>query len=251
MSKSEDQTEESSVENVETGASGAVEAGPESGQGAAEVPQESKDGPPTDGNSPQENSSESADPPESGSSVDEAGDDTTDETVAESESVTVESLQKDLDDASVQVTKFKDLALRAEAEMQNVRRRASKDLENAHKYGLDKLVQNLLPVIDALEKAVESADSSEDESQSIAEGVALCLKMLLDVLSRDGVEVVDPLGEPFDPNVHQAVSMVENPDAEPNSVVTVIQKGYTLNKRLVRPAMVMVSKSAPKIDETA
>ena len=145
-----------------------------------------------------------------------------------------------------EVAKFKDMALRSEAEMENVRRRASRDVENAHKFGSEKLIQNLLPVIDSLEKGIESAEqvSGEDgANKAIVEGMSLCLKMLVDVLIKQGLSVVDPSGEPFDPNLHQAMSMVENPDMEPNSVVAVMQKGYTLNDRLVRPAMVMVSKA--------
>ena len=147
--------------------------------------------------------------------------------------------------AQEEADKFKDLALRAEAEMENVRRRAARDVENAHKFGQEKFVKDLLPVIDSLEKAEESAGQAIEEgaNKAIAEGVGLCLKMLQDVLQKSGVGIVDPAGEPFDPNLHQALSTVENPDVEPNSVVAVIQKGYTLNDRLVRPAMVMVSKA--------
>ncbi|MBT3734585.1 MAG: nucleotide exchange factor GrpE, partial [Gammaproteobacteria bacterium] len=152
--------------------------------------------------------------------------------------------------------KFRDAALRAEAEMQNVRRRASKDVEHAHKFGAEKLIQNLLPVVDSLEKALESSELVKDLDQdhsakAVLDGVGLCHKMFLDTLGKENVAVVDPHGEPFDPNLHQAMSMVENPDMEPNSVVAVIQKGYQLNGRLVRPAMVMVSKGvSPSIDET-
>lgn len=165
----------------------------------------------------------------------------------------IESLTAKLEAASEEVTKFKDAALRAEAEMQNLRRRSSIDLENAHKFALEKFIQNLLPVIDSLEKGIESAEQASEEgsNKAIVEGIGLCHKMLLDVMGKEKCEVVNPEGEPFDPNLHQAMSMVENPDVEPNSVVAVVQKGYTLNGRLVRPAMVMVSKPAPKIDETA
>ncbi|MBV1879949.1 MAG: nucleotide exchange factor GrpE [Pseudomonadales bacterium] len=167
-------------------------------------------------------------------------------------SANIAELQAALEKASVDVANYKDMALRAEAEMQNVRRRASKDLEKAHKFGIEKLLQNILPVVDSLEKAVESAQQSADENnKAIVEGVGLCQKMLVDILIKEGVEVIDPMGEPFDPNVHQAMSMVENPEVEPNSVIAVIQKGYSLKGRLIRPAMVMVSKSSPKIDETA
>jgi molecular chaperone GrpE len=159
-----------------------------------------------------------------------------------------------LQKASEEVEGFKDAALRAQAEMENVRRRSAKDLENAHKYGLERFVNNLLPVIDSLEKAIESGAQAEQEgaNKAVIEGVGLCHKMLVDVLIKEGVVVVDPMGEPFDPNVHQAMSVVENPDVEPNSVVAVVQKGYTLNERLVRAAMVMVSKDvSPQIDEKA
>ncbi len=166
-------------------------------------------------------------------------------------------LFKDAENAREEAAKFRDAALRAEAEMQNVRRRASKDVEHAHKFGAEKLIQNLLPVIDSLEKALESSELVKDLDQdhsakAVLDGVGLCHKMFLDTLGKENVAVVDPHGEPFDPNLHQAMSMVENPDMEPNSVVAVIQKGYQLNGRLVRPAMVMVSKGvSPAIDETA
>jgi molecular chaperone GrpE len=145
-----------------------------------------------------------------------------------------------------EAAKYRDVALRAEAEMENVRRRAARDVEHAHKFGIEKLIQNILPVIDSLEKGIESAEqASADEgaTKAIIEGMNLCLKMLTEVLVTEGLSIVDPSGEPFNPNLHQAMSMVENPDMEPNSVVAVMQKGYTLNERLVRPAMVMVSKA--------
>jgi len=146
--------------------------------------------------------------------------------------------------AKSEAEKYRDMALRAEAEMQNLRRRSERDVQNAHKFGAERLIQNLLPVVDSLEKAVEAsqqAETAEDDPQ--LEGLKLCLKLFTDVLTKEGIEVVDPLGQPFDPNVHEALSMIENPDMEPNSVMAVIQKGYRLHERLVRPAMVMVSKA--------
>ena len=142
--------------------------------------------------------------------------------------------------ALLEVEKFRDLALRAEAEMQNLQRRTARDVENAHKFGVEKFVQNMLPVVDSLEKAIESTG---DNSDAIAQGVRLCHKLMVDTLNKQGVEIIDPEGEPFDPNEHQAMSMVENPDMEPNSVLAVVQKGFKLNGRLVRPAMVMVTKA--------
>ena len=148
-----------------------------------------------------------------------------------------------LADAQAEAEKFRDLALRSEAEMQNLRRRAERDVQNAHKFGVERLVQNLLPVLDSLEKAIETslqAQTPEDDPQ--LEGLKLCFKLFTDVFEKEGVQMLDPLGQAFDPNVHEALSMIENPDMEPNSVMAVIQKGYRLHERLVRPAMVIVSK---------
>ncbi len=150
-------------------------------------------------------------------------------------------LELELNNALEEVEKFKDMAIRAEAEMQNVRRRAERDVENAHKFGLERILTNLLPVIDGLEKALESAPT---EADPVIDGVRLTFKLVQNVLEKESVEVIDPLGEPFNPNEHEAISVVENPDMEPNSVCLVIQKGYKLNQRLVRPAMVMVTKEA-------
>ena len=136
----------------------------------------------------------------------------------------------------------RDAALRAQADAQNVKRRAEQDVEKARKFALERFAGDLLPVVDNLERALEAA--SDDEAASpIVEGVKLTLKSFLDAIGKYNIEQVNPEGEPFDPQVHQAMSMVENPDVEPNTVIAVVQKGYTLNGRLVRPAMVMVSKS--------
>ncbi len=169
---------------------------------------------------------------------------------AESEPTEELSPEDALEKALEDVARFKDVALRAEAEMQNMQRRTSRDIENAHKFGIERFLQNLLPVIDSIEKAVEAAEQAGGGDDPISEGIALCHKLLLDVVGKENIEVVDPLGEPFDPNLHQAMSMVENPDMEPNSVFAVVQKGYTLNGRLVRPAMVMVTKAPQNGDET-
>ncbi len=144
-----------------------------------------------------------------------------------------------------EVELLKDQALRSQAEAENIRRRAARDVENAHKFALEKFASDLLPVIDSLEKAVESAKDGEAaaDAQAIGEGVALSLKLFIDVLEKAGISQVHPLGEPFDPQLHEAMAMVENPDAEPNSVLDVMQAGYTLNGRLVRAAMVVVSKA--------
>ena len=141
-----------------------------------------------------------------------------------------------------QVAKANDQVLRVQAEMQNVRRRAERDVESAHKFALDKFAADLLPVVDNLERALAAIDSEDEGQKSVAEGIELTLKTFMDVLVRFKIEVIDPAGQPFDADLHQAVSMVPNPDLEANTVMDVFQKGYTLNGRLVRPAMVVVSQ---------
>lgn len=162
----------------------------------------------------------------------------------------------DLEAMQAQVAEQKELVLRTQAEMQNVRRRAEIDVEKARKFALEKFVKELLPVADSLEKAVESTEgkaSSDEVVASIREGAEMTLSLFLNSLEKFNVKQVDPVGEPFDPQLHEAMSMVPAPDAEPNSVVACIQKGYTLNERLVRPAMVVVARpdNTAKIDEQA
>ena len=142
-----------------------------------------------------------------------------------------------------QVASAKDQVLRVQAEMQNVRRRAERDVENAHKYALDKFTADLLPVVDNLERALATIDSADEAQKVVSEGLELTLKSFTEVLLRHKIEAIDPAGQPFDADLHQAVSMVPNPDLEPNTVMDVFQKGYTLNGRLVRPAMVVVSQA--------
>ena len=155
-----------------------------------------------------------------------------------------DDLPAQLEAALAEITALKDQALRSQAEAENTRRRASRDVENAHKFALEKFTGELLPVVDSLEKAVEVADTGEGEAAAaIREGMELSLKLFLDVLEKAGVSRIHPLGEPFDPQHHEAMAMVEHPDAEPNSVIDVMQAGYTLNGRLVRAAMVVVSKA--------
>ena len=134
--------------------------------------------------------------------------------------------------------------LREQAEMQNVRRRAQRDIESAHKYALEKFASELLSVVDNLERAIEAIDAEDEAQMAVAEGLELTLKTFIEVLGKYNVEAVDPEGQPFDAELHQAVSTVPNNDVEPNTVINVFQKGYTLNGRLIRPAMVVVSTSA-------
>ena len=157
-----------------------------------------------------------------------------------------EDLTARLEEVEQKLESYRDQALRAQAEAENTRRRAARDVENAHKYALERFTNDLLPVLDSLDKAVEVAAKTEGAG-SIAEGVELSLKLFLSVLEKHGVQRIDPLGEPFDPQVHEALTMVPSPHAEPNSVVEVMQPGYLLNGRVVRAAKVVVAR-APEPD---
>lgn len=137
----------------------------------------------------------------------------------------------------------RDAALRAQADAQNVKRRAEQDVEKARKFALESFCRELLPVVDNLERALAVTEGHDESVKPIIEGLELTLKSFSDALAKFHVQVLDPQGEPFDPNLHQAMSLVENPEVEPNTVIAVMQKGYTLHSRLVRPAMVMVSKA--------
>jgi molecular chaperone GrpE len=150
-----------------------------------------------------------------------------------------------LAEAEQRADQARDDLLRVQAEMQNLRRRTQQDVEKAHKFGQEKFSAELLSVIDNLERALAAASAHEDETvKAIYEGVDLTLKSFMDCFSKFHIETVDPMGEPFDPSLHQAMSIQENPDVEPNTVIAVMQKGYTLHGRVLRPAMVMVSKAS-------
>lgn len=136
-----------------------------------------------------------------------------------------------------------DRYVRAAAEAENVRKRAARDVEHARKYALEGFGRELLAVKDSLEMGLEAADSAD--ANAVREGSEATLKLLAGTLERFGVEEVDPVGEPFDPEVHEAISMQPSADAEPGSVLNVVQKGYTLNGRLLRPARVVVAAEAP------
>ncbi|KEY57079.1 nucleotide exchange factor GrpE [Serratia sp. DD3] len=133
--------------------------------------------------------------------------------------------------------------LRAKAEMENIRRRSELDVEKAHKFALEKFSGDLLPVIDSLERALELADKNNAELVPMIEGIELTLKSMLDAVRKYGIEVVGDINVPFNPDVHQAMTLLESADHQPNHVMMVMQKGYTLNGRLLRPAMVAVSKA--------
>jgi len=148
------------------------------------------------------------------------------------------------DELQQQLNSSNEQLLRLQAEMQNVRRRAERDVEGAHKYALEKFATELLSVVDNLERALSTIDAEDAAQKVVAEGLELTLKTFSDVLSRFNIEAVDPAGEPFDAGFHQAVSMQPNPEVEPNTVIEVFQKGYCLNGRLIRPAMVVVATSS-------
>lgn len=157
-----------------------------------------------------------------------------------------DALEGELADARDRVARLeKALAeadLRAQAEIQNVRRRAERDVESAHKFALEKFAADLLSVADSLERGLATLDAGDDALKPAREGLELTLKVLLDVFARYNLEQVDPQGQPFNPEHHEAMTMVAVPDAEPNSVIDVLEKGYLLNGRLIRPARVVVSK---------
>lgn len=149
-----------------------------------------------------------------------------------------------------EIATLKEDYLRSQAEIQNVRRRAEQDVEKAHKFSTEKFARELLAVADNLERTI-AACPDDEIVKPLIEGVEMTRKSFMDTLAKFKVEVVDPEGHPFDPDLHQAISMVDAPDSEPNTVLNVVQKGYTNHGRLLRPAMVIVSKSAPKVDEKA
>lgn len=152
-------------------------------------------------------------------------------------------LEAELAEAKDTIEGQKDSVVRAAAEVDNIRRRAAQDVEKAHKFALEKFANELLPVIDNMDRAIEFADKENEAIKPVIEGVELTVKSFTDALAKFNVEVVNPQGEKFNAEFHQAMSMQPNADVEPNTVIAVMQKGYTLNGRLLRPAMVMVSKA--------
>lgn len=188
-----------------TGASAADAAGPVQGDADAAVSEEGAEGPPADATG--------------------AGD-----------------AAAALAEAAAEIAQLKDALVRTQAEMENVRRRATRDVESAHKFALEKFVDALIPVKDALDLGLSAASQASDV-ESLREGVAMTARMFDDMLTKIGVTELNPEGERFDPEQHQAMTLIASPEHEANTVVTVMQKGFTLNGRLVRPAMVGVAKA--------
>ncbi len=159
-------------------------------------------------------------------------------------------LRAELEQAQARADEYRDQALRAQAELENVRRRATNDVESAHKFGLEKFARELLPVRDSLEMGLAAADGADEAVAKLREGTELTLKMFVSAMEKFGIVEVEAEGAPFNPEHHQAMSMIESAEVAPNSVLTVMQKGYLLNDRLLRPAMVVVAK-APAAAEGA
>ena len=159
------------------------------------------------------------------------------------EQARIAELEAQLDAAQQASLEERERAIRAVAEMENLRRRAAQDVEKAHKFALEKFAGELLPVLDNLERAIELADKESEALKPMIEGVELTLKSMQSSVAKFGLVALDPQNQPFDPNAHQAMSMIENAELAPNTVIAVMQKGYELNGRVIRPAMVMVSKA--------
>ena len=153
-----------------------------------------------------------------------------------------ESIEQQLEQAHATIKDYWDQIIRLKAEMENNRKRAGRDIENAHKYALRNFAESLLPIVDSMEMGQQAAEADNASLSSIVEGTQMAMSMFVQVLEKHGLKQIDPLGEPFDPEQHQAISMVEDKKAKPNSVIKVMQKGFLLNDRLVRPAMVVVAK---------
>ena len=153
-------------------------------------------------------------------------------------------LYAELEVAKQTIADQKDGVVRAAADVENMLRRAAQDVEKAHKFALEKFANELLPVIDNLERAIEFSDKENETLKPVLEGISMTVKSFNDAVAKFGVEIVNPQGEQFNPEFHQAMSIQPSNDVSPNTVLAVMQKGYTLNGRLLRPAMVMVSKAA-------
>ncbi|WP_448213382.1 nucleotide exchange factor GrpE [Colwellia sp. MEBiC06753] len=162
----------------------------------------------------------------------------------------INELELALAAAQATVADQKDSVIRAKAEVDNVRRRSAQDVEKARKFALEKFAGELLPVVDNLERAIESFDREDEAQKAMLEGVELTLQSFLSTLEKFDINAVNPQDQPFNPELHQAMSMQEVPGVPANTVIAVMQKGYELNGRLIRPAMVMVSKAA-SVDTSA
>ena len=161
------------------------------------------------------------------------------ETVSE---VGEDSIEQQLEQAQATIKEYWDQIIRVKAEMENNRKRAGRDIENAHKFALRNFAESLLPVIDSMDMGQKAAEADNASLESLIEGTQMTMTMFIQVLEKHGLKEVDPVGETFDPEFHQAISMAEDKKAKSNTVISVMQKGFSLNGRLIRPAMVVVAK---------
>ena len=176
----------------------------------------------------------------------------TEQVVESADTLRIAALEKALKKSEATVENQKDSVIRGKAEVENMRRRSAQDVEKAHKFALEKFASDLLPVLDNLERAIEFSDKENEAVKTVVEGIELTYQSFISSVEKFGMEVVDPQDETFNPDRHQAMSMQENAELKPNTVIAVMQKGYVLNGRLLRPAMVMVSKAPSEpIDITA
>lgn len=153
-----------------------------------------------------------------------------------------EELEQELNSLEMRISEYKESAIRAKAEAENVRRRAERDVQNAHKYGNEKILVDLLPVVDSLVRGLEGELPADPAAKALREGMQLTLDMFEKTLEKHGVVVIDPAkGDVFNPELHEAMSMMSDPDAKSNTVLQVLQKGYELNGRVIRAAMVIVA----------
>ncbi|MCK9606369.1 MAG: nucleotide exchange factor GrpE [Methylomonas sp.] len=173
------------------------------------------------------------------------------ETAPANEEISVEVLQKQLEEAQKQAADNLDKAIRTLAEMENLKKRVQKDLEDERKYGLAKFAKELLSVLDSLELGIQAATGDSPEVVKLREGSELTMKQFETVFAKFNIETVDPTGQPFNPELHQAMVMQPSATVAPNHVITVFQKGYVLNGRLLRPAMVVVAKAEDKPADNA
>jgi len=168
----------------------------------------------------------------------------TDDTTDIDQQVEQEGFTQEIEEAQRQASDYHEKLLRMQAEMENLRKRTERDLSNAHKYSIEKFASELLQVKDSLELGLGTSDV---DAVKLQEGAELTLKMMASVLKKFTVEEINPCGEAFDPNLHQAMTMQASVEHEPNTVITVVQKGYTLHDRLLRPAMVIVAKAPEEV----
>lgn len=163
----------------------------------------------------------------------------------------INELELALAAAKATVADQKDSVIRAKAEVDNVRRRAAQDVEKSRKFALEKFAAEMLTTVDNLERALQNIDKDDENNKAIIEGLELTYQGLLASLEKFAITAIDPQDQPFNPELHQAMSMQEVEGVAPNTVIAVMQKGYELNGRLIRPAMVMVSKAVPSVDTSA